>query len=55
MAEAKARPGPAITDVRTCFVIMPFRTKADAARKDEVDFDWVYSKIIKPAVESLND
>jgi hypothetical protein len=54
MAGANARPAPAITDVRTCFVIMPYRTKADAARSDEVDFDRVYSEIIKPAVESLN-
>ena len=54
MAEANARPAPAITDKRMCFVIMPIRTKADAARSDEVDFDRVYREIIKPAVESLN-
>src|SRR5262245_29796320 len=44
----------ALRDFRTCFVIMPFRKKRDRARRDEVDFDAVYRKIIKPAVESLN-
>jgi hypothetical protein len=42
-------------DVRTCFVIMPFRTKKDPARKDEIDFDKVYGEIIKPSVEGLKD
>ena len=48
MAHVKARPALAATDVRTCFVIMPFRTKKDAAREnEEVDFDKVYEDIIK--------
>jgi O-acetyl-ADP-ribose deacetylase (regulator of RNase III) len=55
MADATTKPALATSDVRTCFVIMPFRTKADAARSDEVDFDKVYREIIKPAVESLED
>ena len=55
VTEANARPAPAINDKRTCFVIMPFHTKADAARSDQVDFDRVHNEIIKPAVESLND
>ena len=42
-------------DVRTCFVIMPFRTKKDPARKDKIDFDKVYEEIIKPAVEGLKE
>src|SRR5215813_3132356 len=42
-------------DVRTCFVIMPFRIKKDFARKDEIDFDKVYKEIIKPSVEGLKD
>jgi len=42
-------------DVRSCFVIMPFRIKKDAARGDEVDFDRVYADIIKPAVEGLRE
>src|SRR5215470_4386955 len=42
-------------DVRTCFVIMPFRIKKDLARKDEIDFDKVYREIIKPSVEGLKD
>jgi hypothetical protein len=42
-------------DVRSCFVIMPFRVKKDAARKDKVDFDRVYADIIKPSVEGLRD
>ena len=42
-------------DVRTCFVIMPFGTKEDAARKDKVKFDRVYAQIIKRGVEVLND
>src|SRR5262245_2241827 len=42
-------------DVRTCFVIMPFRIKKDLARKDEIDFDKVYKEIIKPSVEGLNE
>jgi hypothetical protein len=42
-------------DVRTCFVIMPFRIKKDLARKDEIDFDKVYDEIIKPSVEGLKD
>jgi hypothetical protein len=40
-------------ETRTCFVIMPFGTKKDVARKDKVHFDWVYSRIIEPAVEGL--
>jgi len=40
-------------DVRTCFVIMPFRIKKDLARNDEIDFDKVYKEIIKPSVEGL--
>src|SRR5215510_1752521 len=42
-------------DVRTCFVIMPFRIKKDLERKDEIDFDKVYKEIIKPSVEGLKD
>jgi O-acetyl-ADP-ribose deacetylase (regulator of RNase III) len=42
-------------DVRTCFVIMPFRIKKDLARKDEIDFDKVYKEIIKPSVEGLKE
>jgi O-acetyl-ADP-ribose deacetylase (regulator of RNase III) len=42
-------------DVRTCFVIMPFHIKKDAARKDKINFDKVYEEIIKPAVEGLKD
>ena len=42
-------------DVRTCFVIMPFRTKKDLARKDKIDFDKVYDEIIKPSVEGLKE
>src|SRR5215467_9913541 len=42
-------------DVRTCFVIMPFRIKKDFARKDEIDFDKVYKEIIKPSVEGLKE
>src|SRR5262252_4807920 len=42
-------------DVRTCFVIMPFRIKKDLARNDEIDFDKVYKEIIKPSVEGLKD
>jgi O-acetyl-ADP-ribose deacetylase (regulator of RNase III) len=42
-------------DIRTCFVIMPFRIKKDLARKDEIDFDKVYREIIKPSVEGLKD
>jgi hypothetical protein len=55
MADTKDPPVLVANDVRTCFVIMPFRTKTDAARGDEVDFDRVYDEIIKPAVERLND
>jgi hypothetical protein len=42
-------------DVRTCFVIMPFRIKKDLARKDEIDFDKVYKEIIQPSVEGLKE
>ena len=42
-------------DVRTCFVIMPFHTKKDLARKDKINFDKVYDEIIKPSVEGLKD
>ncbi len=55
MADVKAKRALAATDVRTCFVIMPFRTKTDAARNEEVDFDKVYEDIIKRGVERLND
>jgi len=36
---------PAITDKKKCFVILPYRTKADAARRDEVEFDRGYREI----------
>lgn len=39
----------------TCFVIMPFHTKPDRARKDEVNFDRVYSSIIKRSLAGLKD
>jgi hypothetical protein len=42
-------------DIRTCFVIMPFGTKKDVARRDKVNFDRVYSRIIQPAIEGLKD
>lgn len=42
-------------DVRTCFVIMPFRIKKDLSRKDDIDFDKVYKEIIKPSVEGLKE
>jgi O-acetyl-ADP-ribose deacetylase (regulator of RNase III) len=34
---------------------MPFRTKTDVARSDEVNFDKVYEEIIKRGVERLNN
>jgi O-acetyl-ADP-ribose deacetylase (regulator of RNase III) len=40
-------------EARLCFVIMPFNRKSDLARGDRVDFDRVYRRLIKPAVESL--
>ncbi len=51
----RAGARPSSTDVRTCFVIMPFRTKDDPARKDTVDFDAVFANIIAPAVASLTE
>src|SRR5262249_19918724 len=54
MAKTGDRRGLRTRDVRTCFVIMPFRKKKDPARHDEVDFDKVYDDIIRPGVESLN-
>ena len=40
------------TLARSCFVIMPFGEKDD--RGKTIDFDAVYTRIIKPAVEALN-
>src|SRR5215471_3497367 len=54
MAEPKMESLLVVDDVRTCFVIMPFRTKTDVARSDEVNFDAVYKDIIKRGVERLN-
>ncbi len=42
-------------NVHSCFVIMPFHTRQDRARKDEVDFDKVYADIIKRSLEGLKD
>ena len=55
MAEPKTESLLVVDDVRTCFVIMPFRTKTDVARSDEVNFDRVYEDIIKRGVERLNN
>jgi len=55
MAEPKMESLLVVDDVRTCFVIMPFRTKTDVARSDEVNFDRVYEDIIKRGVERLNN
>ena len=42
----KTRNGP------LCFVLMPFQKKADPARKrTTIDFDAIYEKAIKPAIE----
>ena len=46
MAEPKTERLLVVDDVRTCFVIMPFRTKTDVARSDEVNFDAVYEDTI---------
>ena len=54
MAEPNTESLLVADDVRTCFVIMPFRTKTDVARSDEVNFDAVYKDIIKRGVERLN-
>jgi len=35
-----------------CFVDMPFRKKTDPATGVEIDFDQIYEKGIKPAVEA---
>jgi hypothetical protein len=40
--ESKTEPLLEVDDVRTCFVIMPFRSKTDVALSDEVNFDAVY-------------
>jgi O-acetyl-ADP-ribose deacetylase (regulator of RNase III) len=55
MAESKTEPLLVVDDVRTCFVIMPFRTKTDVVRSDEVNFDKIYEDIIKRGVERLNN
>jgi len=55
MAEPKTESLLVVDDVRTCFVIMPFRIKTDVARSDEVNFDRVYEDIIKRGVERLNN
>src|SRR5262245_21933008 len=55
MAEPKTERLLVVDDVRICFVIMPFRTKTDVARSDEVNFDKVYEDIIKRGVERLNN
>lgn len=41
------------SDVRSCFVIMPFHEKHDPKRQDRVDFDWVYKEIIQRAIDRL--
>ena len=42
-----------VEDSLTCFVIMPFNRKEDAARKDTVDFDKVYVDLIKEAIDEV--
>lgn len=37
-----------------CFVLMPFGQKKDPESGREVDFDAVYSQIIKPAIEAVD-
>jgi hypothetical protein len=56
-ATKQHRPTPLDTqDQRTCFAIMPFSVKPDAARGDTLDFDTdVYDKIIEPAVDLAQD
>ena len=44
---------PDSEESRTCFVIMPFGQKPDAARGDVFDFDKVYDDVIVPAVRSV--
>jgi O-acetyl-ADP-ribose deacetylase (regulator of RNase III) len=51
----KQRRWRATDRVRTCFVIMPFGIKKDLSRRDKINFDKVYTTVIRPGVESLND
>ncbi len=42
-------------EARICFIIMPYGARADPARHDVVEFDTVYDRIIKVAVEDVNE
>ena len=51
----RTRKAPAEKDSRKCFVIMPFGLKKDEDKARRIDFNRIYTAIIKPGVESLND